>query len=145
MVREAGEEFFGFTTFAKRADFDDPAWASAPSVIQEAIRDKIDVRVTVIDERVFAAKVLVSGKGVSDDWRLHKQHASFVRHDLPNEVSRQCIELVASLGLRYGAIDLALSRDVYYFLEINPTGEWAWLVDTAGLRIDEALADALSY
>jgi len=144
MVREAGDEMFGFTTFASQTDCDDPAWTSAPTVFQEAIRDKTDVRVTVIDDRVFAAEVLVAGKGVTDDWRLHKRSAQFARHDLPEEVSKQCVELVAALGLRYGGIDLALSGDAYYFLEINPTGEWAWLVDAAGLPIDEAVADALS-
>lgn len=144
MVREAGDEKFGFTTFADPTDFEDPAWASAPTVLQEAIRDKTDVRVTVVEKRVFAAEILVEGKGVTDDWRIHKRTAQFARHDLPDEVSGRCVELVAALGLRYGAIDLALSGDAYYFLEINPTGEWAWLVDAAGLPIDEAVASALS-
>ncbi len=144
MVRESGDEIFGFTTFASRADLEDPAWASAPTLLQEVILHKTDVRVTIVEDRVFAAEVLVAGKGVSDDWRLHRGHTCFVRHDLPNEVSRLCVELVAALGLRCGAIDLALSGEAYYFLEVNPTGEWAWLVDAAGLPIDEAFADALS-
>lgn len=40
-------------------------------------------------------------------------------------------------------IDLAKCGNRYYFLEINPTGEWAWLVDELGFPIDEALADEL--
>jgi len=145
MIREAGDEMFGFTTFAMSSDLTDPAWASAPTIVQEAISCKTDVRVTVVDERVFAVKILVAGEGVDDDWRTHKGAAQFIRHNLPDEISGKCVELVTTLGLRFGAIDLALSDNKYYFLEINPTGEWAWLVDAAGLPIDEAMADALSY
>ncbi len=144
MVRESGEEFFGFTTFAEKADLDNLAWRSAPAILQEPVAKKTDLRVTVIDGHVFTAEILVAGSGVSDDWRLHKREAQFVRHLLPEPVSRQCVELVAALGLRFGAIDLALADGIYYFLEINPTGEWAWLVDAAGLPIDEAVADALA-
>ena len=50
---------------------------------------------------------------------------------------------IKALGLEFGAIDLALQDDVYYFLEINPTGEWGWLMG-AELPIAEALARVLS-
>ncbi|MHB0979669.1 MAG: RimK-like protein [Thermoleophilia bacterium] len=144
MVREGGDEIFGFTTFADASDMKDSAWALAPAIVQWAIPDKVDVRVTVIEQRTFAAEVLVDGAGVPDDWRLHKDRTHFVAHELPDEVSAKCVELVGALGLRFGAIDLAISGGVYFFLEINPTGEWAWLVDAAGLPMDEAIADELS-
>jgi len=48
-----------------------------------------------------------------------------------------------AMHLQFGAIDLAFCNDRYYFLEINPTGEWAWLVDAAKLPIDEEIATAL--
>jgi glutathione synthase/RimK-type ligase-like ATP-grasp enzyme len=50
---------------------------------------------------------------------------------------------VKDLGLFFGGVDLALVKDRYYFIEVNPTGEWAWLVDAAGLRIDTAICDCL--
>ena len=31
----------------------------------------------------------------------------------------------------------------YYFIEVNPTGEWGWLVHTAGFEIQKAIVDAL--
>jgi len=36
-----------------------------------------------------------------------------------------------------------MSNDEYYFIEINPTGEWAWLVETAGLNIPIGICDFL--
>jgi glutathione synthase/RimK-type ligase-like ATP-grasp enzyme len=144
MVRESGDEVFGFTTFASQQDFEDTAWVSAPTTIQWVVPNKVDIRVTVIGPCVLAAAILVDQAGVADDWRLHKGHTAFISHELPVPISAACVELVADLGLRFGAIDLALSNGRYYFLEINPTGEWAWLVDAAGLPIDEVLADELA-
>ena len=144
MVRESGEEVFGFTTFAKHTDFNDPAWKSAPSTIQCGVPNKTDVRVTVIGSHVLAAAVLIDQHGIADDWRLHKSRTTFSPHELPPAVSQACVDLVATMELRFGAIDLALSDGHYYFLEINPTGEWAWLVDSANLPIDEVLADELA-
>ena len=62
---------------------------------------------------------------------------------LPREIERKCVSVVRNLGLVFGGVDLALVGDSYVFLEVNPTGEWAWLVDAAGLRIDKAICDCL--
>ncbi len=144
LVREGGDEIFGFTTFANFDELNPAAWASAPGILQQPIENKTDIRVTVVEDQVYTAEILVHGKGIRDDWRTHKGDAQFAPHDLNPQVTQQCIELVKVLGLRFGAIDLALSEGAYYFLEINPTGEWAWLVDAAGLSIDEGMADALA-
>jgi len=144
MVRDREYELFGFTTFADAEEIAAMEWASAPAVIQQAIRPKVDLRVTVIEDQVYAVKVLDGDQGFIDDWRLNKTLARFMPFDLPAVVRRRCTQLVASLGLRFGAIDLALSGSDYFFLEINPTGEWAWLVDATGLKIDEGLANALA-
>jgi glutathione synthase/RimK-type ligase-like ATP-grasp enzyme len=49
------------------------------------------------------------------------------------------------LGLDFGAIDLAYSKDTkeYYFLEVNPAGQWLWLEEELGLPITKALVDYL--
>lgn len=144
MVRENGEELFGFTTFANDEAFETGDWWTAPFILQEAVGPKEDVRVTIIDQHAFAAKVLVAGAGVEGDWRLHKQCTEFIPFTLPSPILHQCLRLMGALGLRYGAIDFALAKEEFFFLEVNPTGEWAWLVDSAGLAIDEVFADALA-
>jgi hypothetical protein len=144
LLRAEGYEMFGFTTFESSEQLESDAWRSAPATVQVALTNKLDIRVTVIGNRVFAAAITVGGNPVSDDWRVHKRNAQFHEFDLPPETVGRCRALVRALGLVFGAIDLALCDGEYYFLEINPTGEWAWLVDSAGLPIDEAIADFLS-
>jgi glutathione synthase/RimK-type ligase-like ATP-grasp enzyme len=50
---------------------------------------------------------------------------------------------VKRFGLVFGAIDLVQTPSGFYFLEINPNGEWAWLQKEAGLPIAETIVDIL--
>jgi hypothetical protein len=119
--------------------------AQAPVCFQQAITPKRDVRVTVVEDTVLAAIRLVTEDDADDqfDWR-RGEHRPWVAYELPSHVREGCRKLVLSLGLRFGAIDLALDREErLWFLELNPNGEWGWL-QRIGLPIAEALADTLT-
>lgn len=118
--------------------------STAPVIIQERLIPKIDIRVTVVCDFIFAVNITKGGRGVDKDWRLEKDDIEYTPVSLPPDVEARCKRLVAELDLKFGAVDLALHEGRYYFLEINPTGEWAWLLRDAGARIDEAIGEALS-
>jgi glutathione synthase/RimK-type ligase-like ATP-grasp enzyme len=143
LVRTEATETFGFTTFSTLGALDREEFREAPVVVQRAVTEKLDIRVTVVAQQVFAAEITGREGPIDGDWRTLKDQARFSSHSLPKVIHDRCIELVMSLGLEFGAIDLALADRQYWFLEINPTGEWGWLVDTAGLPIDAAIADWL--
>ena len=143
LVWEEGFETFGYTSLVDTSLASHSYLSSAPLIAQEALEDKLDLRVTVVADQVFCASVSHAGSSIKGDWRLKKTGAEFHSFDLPSGVAERCVQLVQSLGLVFGAIDLALHGEKYFFLEINPTGEWAWLVDQSSLPIDEAIADAL--
>ncbi len=143
LVRIEDKDAFLYTQRVGINDVQAASLSSMPAMLQQYLGDKLDIRVTVVGEECFPASVELNGAGIEGDWRLAKDDATFAVHQLPNEIQARCVELVKTLQLTYGAIDLALVGDVYYFLEINPTGEWAWLLEPTGMRIDRALADAL--
>jgi glutathione synthase/RimK-type ligase-like ATP-grasp enzyme len=123
----------------------------APAIFQQHIATTSDIRVTVVGGQCFAASITTEDKAVNDttvrDWRsAHSQrHAKFVQHDLPQREQELCIKLVHRLGLRYGAIDLVVGHDGrYWFLEINPNGQWAFVEEDCGLPIGKAIADLLA-
>ena len=65
---------------------------------------------------------------------------NFKPFELPKKIIVKCIELVKELGLGFGAIDLVVTpENEYYFLEVNPNGQWAWVEFDTGLPISEAL------
>jgi glutathione synthase/RimK-type ligase-like ATP-grasp enzyme len=105
---------------------------------------KIDLRVTVIGESVYAVQITDSGRGIDGDWRLlGKEHLKYDDYMLPADERQRCIALVANLDLKFADIDLALTQDGIHFIEINPTGEWSWL-DCASRPIAADIALMLS-
>lgn len=140
LVRQDDVETFGYTSLLETASAENAYLASAPVVAQQALTNKIDLRVTVVGSRVFCCAVTHGDQPIHGDWRLAKSGARFQPYELPQDIAEKCIRLTKALDLVFGAIDLAVQDGTYYFLEINPTGEWAWLVDQSNLPIDEAIA-----
>lgn len=118
----------------------------APMLLQEYVPKHCELRVTVVGQRVFTAAIdSQASKRTKHDWR----HYDLLRnrydpHTLPERTERQCAELVASYGLRFGAIDLVLTPGgEYVFLELNPNGQWGFVEMLTGLPIAEAIVEEL--
>lgn len=110
-----------------------------PTYFQKEIKKVADIRITVVGNDIFPVQITFDNSK-SPDWRRKECEVTYKEFDLPNHLKKQCIRLVSELGLKFGAIDLARTVDnEYYFFEINPTGEWAWIEHKLGLPIRESL------
>lgn len=130
------------------ADLDSlAAVANGPTFLQAYIDKVLDVRVTVIGDAVFAVGI--------DPTQHAQARVDFRRaepFDLPHEVLQlpdalagQCVELVRRLGLRFGAIDLVRTAEgEYFFLEVNPNGQWLWIEWITGVPLVSAMCDLLT-
>lgn len=120
----------------------------APMILQREVAKLADVRVLVIDDRVFATRILSQAHDETEvDWRkgirLDLEHQSF---DLPPEISSACIAVTRDLDLRFAAIDLIEDGEgSFWFLEANPNGQWAWIEQRTGAAVTAAIVDALSF
>lgn len=125
---------------------DAPAFKAAPLILQREVPKRADVRVTVVHDRVFAVSIgSQSHEETTVDWRrgavMELAHTPI---DLPEPIERRCVALVKGLNLGFGAIDLVWGQDGdFWFLEVNPNGQWAWIENRTGLPIAAALVDAL--
>lgn len=125
---------------------DQAAVESAPFIVQREIPKRCDVRATAVGRRVFAAEIDSQARAeTAVDWRRGAaSDLAHAPHELPASVEAACLCLLDRLGLRFGAVDLVLDRDgEYWFLEINPNGQWAWIEALTGLPIAAALVDEL--
>ena len=145
LIEYPDEDFFVFTTAVDNLEeVQESEISIAPTIFQERLHDKIDYRVTVVGREVFTARIdSGNGKPVPLDWRTAKTAMRFVPYDLPEDIAHKCQRLVLDNALIFGAIDLAQVGDQFFFLEINPNGEWGWLQESAGFPIAEAIADRL--
>ena len=140
LLREAGDCLFTYSTVKNSAELNDENVAAAPLTVQQYISPKIDVRVTVIGEKLVAVKITSGGNGIEGDWRtVERDRIKYTEIKLPTKIVGYCFELLARLNLNFGAIDLLMCGDEYFFIEINPTGEWGWLVSNER-RIDKDIA-----
>jgi glutathione synthase/RimK-type ligase-like ATP-grasp enzyme len=117
-----------------------------PVLVQGYVPKQVELRVTVVGERVFAAEIHSQAAAhTAHDWRRHHaERAPCLVHALPDEVAQRCLRMTAELGLRYGAVDLILTPDgEYVFLEINPGGEYHWIEVYTGLPITQAICALL--
>lgn len=118
----------------------------APATFQALINKQSDIRVTIVGKKVFCAEILSqTDEDASVDWRrTSNPHLPHKKHDLPGTVELLLLQYMKRLGLEYGAIDLVLDgEENYYFLEVNPGGQWLWLDRILGLGITESIADWL--
>lgn len=115
-----------------------------PTIYQQKLSPKMDYRITVVGEEVISAKIEDS---ISNepflDWRESKNSLKFVQCKLPEEVEGNCRKLIQSNGLLYGSIDLVEYKGDYYFLEVNPNGEWGWLEKPNNIPIAARITDLL--
>ena len=149
LVKNDDEERVIFTSRVNEAellDLDSRCLASSPVIFQEEIIKKSDVRVTVVGNKLFAVEIFSQEFDDSKvDWRMGENpNIAHKEIELPVEIHEKCIAITSSLNLIYGAIDLVIDcEDKYWFLEINPNGQWAWIEHRTGLPISKSIVDEL--
>jgi glutathione synthase/RimK-type ligase-like ATP-grasp enzyme len=116
-----------------------------PCLFQRYIPKEYEIRATVVGGRVFAARVNSQQSATGAvDWRLDESLA-WEPYTLPAEIEQGVLDVVRDLGLLFGAVDLIRRTDgEYVFLEVNPSGQWAWFQDEITHVIRDAIVDLLA-
>jgi glutathione synthase/RimK-type ligase-like ATP-grasp enzyme len=118
--------------------------AQSPTMFQRYIQAKMDIRVTWLDGRLWPVSI-DSQAGISPvDSRLDVSVA-FAPCNLPIDVEQLLLRLLEEFRLDYAAIDLRLGLDgEYYFLELNPGGQFLYIELKTGLPLSDAMASMLA-
>lgn len=144
-VVKDGERWGMFTTLLSPEHLDDiDSVHACPMIFQERVERSLEVRATVIGDRVYAAAISDREIGVDVDWRRVDTRDQWAPYELPDDVVASLLALVHGLGLTYSAADFIVTpRGEHFFLESNPGGEWLWVDDVPGIDLTGALADHL--
>lgn len=137
------KEMFTYSNVVSGEELQDYELASAPIIIQQFLNPKVDCRVTYIQGKLFPVKILQNGEGLYGDWRLRKDELEYVPFQLPPNISMAICKLMQKLEIQFGGIDLAIVGEKYFFIEVNPTGEWGWLEIKTGMQISQTIKKAL--
>jgi MvdD family ATP-grasp ribosomal peptide maturase len=147
-VYEEGRELVVFTNQVKPEDLADLSGLRlCPMTFQEMIPKGLELRVTVVGDRVMSASIDSQASArATHDWRRDglRLVEEWKTYELPREVEEKVLCLMDYFALNYGAIDIIVTPDGrHVFLEVNPVGEFFWLERSPGLPISEAIADVL--
>lgn len=126
-TNEKGERTAIYTTLVT-TDRDFSGVAHSACIFQERVPKLVEVRATVMGDRVFACEIdSQANPALSVDFR-HAGHSPTRRpHDLPWAVEQRVLAWHRALGLVFGSCDLIYTPDDRYVaLETNQQGQWLW-------------------
>jgi glutathione synthase/RimK-type ligase-like ATP-grasp enzyme len=118
----------------------------APCLFQEYVPKKLELRITVIGDEIFAAEIhSQEQEEASVDWRNSDADIQYRVAALPRPVADRCLELVRGYGLNFSAIDMIVTPDDrYVFVENNPNGQFIFVEHKVPeLAMTDALATCL--
>lgn len=109
-------------------------------LFQERIDKVADARVTVIGDQAYAVRI---DSGLLD-WRTDYDYLTYTVVQPPPGIAAALARYLSLFGLVFGAFDFAIDHTgAWWFLECNPSGQWAWLEPETGLPMVAAMADLL--
>ncbi|HTB23688.1 MAG TPA: hypothetical protein VK914_13410 [bacterium] len=110
--------------------------SGCPTFFQRLISKSFDVRVTWLDGKYFSVKLerlTNDGVQIVDIRRDNMKGVKYTLIEMPVSVGSALSDMLSSYELRFAAIDFVVDHvGNWFFLEINPNGQWAWL-DLAGI------------
>ncbi|HCN48789.1 MAG TPA: ATP-grasp ribosomal peptide maturase [Chryseobacterium sp.] len=115
--------------------------AYCPMIFQPYIDKEYELRIVYIDGEFFTGMI---NNSENADWRIAREGYFWSAYELPGSVKKNLTSMMKEMGLYIGAIDMIKGKDgQYYFLEVNPQGEWGMLQKELGFPIAEKIADNL--
>jgi glutathione synthase/RimK-type ligase-like ATP-grasp enzyme len=119
-----------------------------PTLFQEFIEKDFDVRITVVDSELTAVKLVAKEPDGTQRCDIRRNNMVDVVHSqiqLPEQITTTICKLTREYQLRFAAIDMVVSRaGEWFFLEINPNGQWAWIDQVANTDIAASFVKAFS-
>jgi ATP-GRASP peptide maturase of grasp-with-spasm system len=119
-----------------------------PSLFQKNIKKEYEVRTVIIGEDVYSMAIFSQTDTQTQvDFRNYNKIMPnrFVPYQLPKCVQNKILSLMKKLNLQTGSLDLIKSADdgKYYFLEINPMGQFSMVSKPCNYFLEKKMAQYL--
>lgn len=118
---------------------------AAPGIYQELLPKAYELRVTVLGDHVFGARILSQETQTGRlDWRRSYHELRIEPCSLPAALASQCRAMLLRLGLVFGCFDFVVTpegRSV--FLEVNESGQFLFIERYADIPLLDAFAELL--
>lgn len=141
-----GEIMSGSSKEFVQTNLIDPAFEAdnfkySPVYLQNFIEKDFEVRVTVVDEQFFPVKIHSEN---NIDWRKPNNKVFYEACSIPSTIKSCCLKFMELCNMKFGCFDLIVKDSVWYFLEMNANGQWAWLEFETKHSISDAIVRYLT-
>jgi glutathione synthase/RimK-type ligase-like ATP-grasp enzyme len=145
-VWQEGEDLWlPYTALLTHQSLIDDSLRLTPGIFQELVTKTCEVRLTMIGQRAFAAKVF--SQETMDgrlDWRRVCGQLRWEPCEIPAGLKAACLGLMQELGIVFGCFDFAVTPDgEYIFLEVNEMGQFLFIERYCGLPLLDAFVSFL--
>jgi ATP-GRASP peptide maturase of grasp-with-spasm system len=118
-----------------------------PSLIQEKIEKEFEIRAFYLDGQFYSAAVFSQlDQQTREDFRNYnfERPNRIIPYTLPFEIEDKFHQLMQKLNLNTGSLDIIKSiNGKYYFLEINPAGQFGMISKPCNFNLEQKIAISL--
>lgn len=149
VMQEHAEHVMQYGIFTRRISANDikeqgDKIGHMPTLFQEFIEKESELRITCVDQEVFACEIRARPEDVThDDYRFDTPNLPHKAVERP-ELTERMQAYMKALGLNFGCFDFIVPiGGEPIFLEMNCNGQWYWVEERTGQKIGEAIARQL--
>lgn len=113
-----------------------------PSLIQEKIRTTYEIRAFFFEKEIWAVATFDFSNKI-DIRNTKDSDKKYLPYKFPIEIQRKIHKMAKILDLKCGTIDLIKSDNDFYFLEINPLGQFHQVSYYGNYQIEKHIANLL--
>ncbi|MBL1102261.1 ATP-grasp ribosomal peptide maturase [Streptomyces coffeae] len=134
-----GDPPMALPTTRVEPDADFAQVTAGPTLLQQRVPKRADIRLTCVGDELFAARKLSDDKEV--DGRFTDDGALWAPAGIPARIAQAVRAYMSLTQLAYGAFDFAEDRDgTWWFLECNQSGQFGFIELETGQPLAENVA-----
>ncbi|WP_075341716.1 ATP-grasp domain-containing protein [Tenacibaculum agarivorans] len=136
-----------FMTYTGKLDFSLFPKRIMTSLIQKEIKKLFEIRVFVFLKKIYSMAIFSQmNKESVVDYRVYNNDTPYLEepYTIPNYLQKKILKLMEVLKLNTGSFDFMYTEDgEYYFLEVNPVGQFGHLGRVCGVDLNKVIAQEI--
>lgn len=144
----ANETFCSYTSELSPAFLQELPWQFFPALMQQKIEKQYELRVFYLDGKCYSMAIFSQADAQTQiDFRVynHQNPNRTVPYKLPNAIVERVQSLMQRLELNTGSLDFIVdAKDQYYFLEVNPVGQFGMVSLPCNYYLEKEVANYLA-
>ena len=142
-----GEPYTQYTTVCTKEMIDQLNDTFFPCLCQKFIDKNLEIRAFFLEGKIYSMGICSTFDEQTqiDFRRYNRKHPNrVIPYQLPDHIEEKITLLMRNLSLNCGSLDLILGNDGrYYFLEVNPVGQFGMVSKPCNYDLENAIAKFL--